>query len=49
MAKSKPKTLNLEEKVKVIQKSEKGISSRKIAEEMGVGRTQIQCIIKRKA
>jgi hypothetical protein len=36
MAKSKPKTLNLEEKVKVIEKLEKGISSRKIAEEMGV-------------
>jgi transcriptional regulator len=45
MPKSKPKTLNLEEKVKVFEKSEKGISSRKIAEEMGVGRTQIQSVI----
>jgi hypothetical protein len=45
MAKSKPKTLNLEENVKAIEKSEIGISSRKIAEEMDVGRCQIQSVI----
>jgi hypothetical protein len=45
MPKSKPKTLNLEKKVKKFEKSEKGLNSRKIAEEMGVGRSQIQSVI----
>ena len=45
---SKCKFLNLEDCIKVIQLSESGKASRLIAEEMGVGRTQIQTIMKRK-
>ena len=43
------KTLTLEERVKVINMNSSGKSCKKIAEELGVGKTQIQCIMKRKA
>ena len=49
MASAKCKTLTLEERVNVIKLSDGRKSARKIADELGVGRTQIQCIIKRKA
>jgi len=41
--------LPLEERVQVIKSSERGESSKSIAERLGVGRTQIQNTIKRKA
>ncbi|KAK6166482.1 hypothetical protein SNE40_023159 [Patella caerulea] len=43
------KVLTVEERVKVINLSEQGQSGRQIAESIGVGRTQIQNILKRKA
>ena len=43
------KTLTLEERVKVINLSSSGKSCKKIAEELRVGKTQIQFIVKRKA
>ncbi|XP_041376563.1 tigger transposable element-derived protein 4-like [Gigantopelta aegis] len=47
---SKPIALTLEQRVEVIKKSEKDkLSARKIAEHFGVGRTQIDGILKRKA
>lgn len=45
---SKRKFLTLEERMKVIKMSESGRSQRAIADEMNVGKTQIQCILKRK-
>lgn len=45
---SKRKFLTLDDRVKVIKLSEAGKSSRSIADEIGVGRTQIQNIVKRK-
>lgn len=45
---SKRKFLTLDDHIKVIKLSEAGKSSRSIAEEIGVGRTQVQNIIKRK-
>ena len=45
MALSKCKSLTLEEKMTVIKNKNNGKSARRIAEEMGVGRTQIQGII----
>jgi len=44
----KPKTLSLKDKLVVIEKSEKGLSGRKIAEDMKVGKTQIQRILQNK-
>jgi transposase len=49
MSKPKAKCLTLQERVKVIELNKNGKSARKIAEELGVGKTQIQNIIKRKA
>ena len=47
---SKPIALTLEQRVEVVKKSEKNnLSARKIAEHFGVGRTQIDGILKRKA
>ena len=43
------KTLNLDDKVKAINLCDGGKSCRAVAEEMGVGRTQIMNIIKRKS
>jgi len=40
--------LSLEERVQVIKSSERGESSRGIAERLGVGQTQIQNTVKRK-
>ena len=45
---SKRKVLTLNEKIRVLELS-KSISARKIADEIGVGKTQIQNILKRKA
>ena len=45
----KRKVLNLEDRVKVIRLMESGKSSRIVAEQFGVGRTQIQQTMKRKA
>lgn len=45
---SKQKVLTLNEKIRVLELS-KSISARKIADEIGVGKTQIQNILKRKA
>ena len=42
-------TLNLDDKVKAINLCDGGKSCRAVAEEMGVGRTQIMNIIKRKS
>ena len=45
---SKPIALTLEQRVEVVKKSEKNnLSARKIAEHFGVGRTQIDGILKR--
>ena len=44
----KRKVLTIENKVKVINLSGKGDSSRKLAEKFNVGKTQIQNIIKNK-
>ena len=41
--------LTLSERVDVIKDGEKGHSSRELAAKFGVGRTQIRCILKRKA
>jgi transcriptional regulator len=41
----KRKVLTLEERVKVIRLSEDGQSSKKIATEMGVGKTQVNLLI----
>lgn len=46
---SKRKVLTLKQKIDVINKSKSGVSSRKLAEEFNVGRTQIQNIVKRKS
>ena len=46
---SKRKALTLSERVDDIKEGEKGQSSRELAAKFGVGRTQIQCILKRKA
>ena len=43
------KTLNLDDKVKAINLCDGGKSCRAVAEEMGVGRTQIMNILKRKS
>jgi transposase len=43
------KALNLDGKVKAINLSDGGKSCRAVAEEMGVGRTQIMNILKRKS
>ena len=43
------KALNLDDKVKVINLCDGGKSCRAVAEEMGVGRTQIMNILKRKS
>ena len=48
MASKKRKVLTLDERVKVIKQLESGKSSRKVADEFGVGRTQIQETLKRK-
>ena len=45
---SKRKVLTLNEKIRVLELS-KSKSARKIADEFGVGKTQIQNILKRKA
>ncbi|KAH3713826.1 hypothetical protein DPMN_073627 [Dreissena polymorpha] len=45
---SKRKCLSLEDRVKVVRLLESGRSSRDIASEFGVGRTQIQNVAKRK-
>ena len=45
MATSKRKSLPLSDKVQVVSLSEKGTSVRKIAQQFGVGKTQIQSII----
>jgi predicted DNA-binding protein YlxM (UPF0122 family) len=45
---SKQKVLTLNEKIRVLELS-KSISARKIADEFGFGKTQIQNILKRKA
>jgi predicted transcriptional regulator len=45
---SKRNFLSLDDRVKVIQLAENGKTGRKIASEMGVGKTQVQEIIKRK-
>ena len=46
----KQTVLTLEQRIEVIRKSEKEkLSNRKIAEQMGVGRTQIDNVLKRKA
>jgi hypothetical protein len=49
--KKRPHTLTLDERVKVLSlySDGNGKSCRKIAEELGVGKTQVQAIIKRKA
>eukprot|EP00117_Sycon_ciliatum_P046093 scpid98626/ scgid33057/ Tigger transposable element-derived protein 4 len=41
----KPKALQLKERLKVIEMSERGMSARKIANEVKVGKTQIQSIL----
>ncbi|KAK7482998.1 hypothetical protein BaRGS_00025775 [Batillaria attramentaria] len=43
------KTVTLEETVEVIKLSDRGLSSRALATQFGVGRTQIQNCVKRKA
>jgi hypothetical protein len=43
------KTLNLDDKVKAINLCDGGKSCRAVAEEMGVGHTQIMNILKRKS
>ena len=48
MASKKWKVLTLDECIKAIKLVESGKSSRKVAEEFGVGRTQIQETLKRK-
>ena len=45
----KRKFLTLVERVKVIELNNKNRSARKIAEDFGVGKTQVQNILKRKA
>jgi kinesin family protein 6/9 len=46
----KQTVLTLEQRIEVIRKSEKEkLLNRKIAEQMGVGRTQIDNVLKRKA
>ncbi|XP_066268105.1 tigger transposable element-derived protein 4-like [Branchiostoma lanceolatum] len=46
---SRPKTLTLTEKIEVIQRHEKGgIGARRLAKDFGVGKTQIQNILKKK-
>ena len=45
----KRKVLTLEERVQTVKFLKLGKSARSVAEEMGVGRTQIQLINKRKA
>ena len=45
---SKWKVLTLDDRIKVLELS-KTKSARKIADEMGVGKTQIQTILKRKS
>ncbi|KAH3870905.1 hypothetical protein DPMN_034097 [Dreissena polymorpha] len=45
---SKRKFLTLDERVKVISMLKKGHSCRRVASDLGVGKTQIQNILKRK-
>jgi IS30 family transposase len=40
--------MDLSDRVKVTRLSEKGISARQIAEEMGVGKTQLEGIVRKK-
>ena len=49
MASQKRRALSLEKQLQVIESSERGESSRSIAERLGFRRTQIQTTIKRKA
>lgn len=50
MPPKKRSALTLEQRVEVIRKSEKEhLSNRKIAEQLGIGRTQIDNVLKRKA
>ena len=49
MAPKKPTHLTLDKKMMVIRLSNKGMTSRRIAEKMNVGRTQIQNILKKRA
>ena len=44
----KRKTLTLEERIKVIERSDKGDAARRIAADFNIGKTQIQNIIKDK-
>ena len=44
----KRKFLTLEERIKVIERSDKGDAARRIAADLNVGKTQIQNIIKDK-
>ena len=46
---SKRKALTLIERIDIIKELEKGQSPRELAAKFGIGRTQIQCILKRKA
>lgn len=48
MSSGKRKSLTLQQKIDVIRQSESGKSSRNLADIFGVGRTQIQCIVKNK-
>ena len=49
MSSKTKKTLTLEEKVKALQMYDQNPSSRKVAEAFGVGKDQIQRLVKRKA
>ena len=48
ISKGKRKVLSLEDRIKVVQMNTAGKSCRKIADELGVGKTQIQNIIQNK-
>ena len=48
MSKRKRNALNLEEKMAIIKLSNQGLSARKIADEMSVGRMQILKIVENK-
>ena len=49
MSKPTRKVLTVEQRVKVLELAGSGKSCRSIAEDFGVGKTQIQTIVKRKA
>ena len=49
MSKPTRKVLTIEQRVKVLELADTGKSCRSIAEDFGVGKTQIQTIVKRKA